>query len=269
MSTEPPPPPTGDATPPPPPPPPPAGGDVPPPPPPGAAPLASASGYSVGDALTYGWTKFQANLSQILIAAAILVVPVAVLTVIMYAITASATPECYYDDDLDYTCDGGLGFIGSFFIFILLAATFVVAQVLVSGIIRGTLGVTEGRAFAYSDMLKTDKIGPVVTTSLIVAGGTFIGAIFCLLPGLIFGFLSSYSLYFVLDKGLSPVEAVKASIDFTRENLGQTVVWYVVGSLIASVGFFICFVGALVTVPIYVIGTAYTYKKLTGQEVVA
>ena len=89
------------------------------------------------------------------------------------------------------------------------------------------------------------------------------------MPGLIIGFLTSYSLYFVIDKNMSPVDAIKASIDLCTKNLGNTVIWYIVGGIIAVVGFIVCLVGALVSVPVVLIGTAYTYKKLTGQAVAA
>ena len=82
-------------------------------------------------------------------------------------------------------------------------------------------------------------------------------------------FFTSYSLYFVLDKGLAPVEAIKASVNLVKDNLGSAVIWYIVGGLIAGAGVIACFVGVLVTMPLFLLGSAYTYKRLTGQPVAA
>ena len=100
-----------------------------------------------------------------------------------------------------------------------------------------------------------------------VAAATFVGTILCYLPGLVVGFFTSYSLYFVMDKGLAPIEAIKASVNLVKDNLGTTIVWYIVGGLVAGAGAIACGVGLLVTIPIFLLGTAYTYKHLTGQPV--
>ena len=68
---------SSNVPPPPPPPPsePPAGGygEATPPPPPPLAPPAGGGGYSVGNAFSYGWSKFTQHLGQILLAIVVLV----------------------------------------------------------------------------------------------------------------------------------------------------------------------------------------------------
>ena len=89
-----------------------------------------------------------------------------------------------------------------------------------------------------------------------------------LLPGIVAGFLLSYTMYFVVDRDLEPMAAVKASFELTRNNLGNTLVWYIVGGIVAFAGFIACGVGALVSLPVVLLGTAYTYRTLTGGTVV-
>jgi uncharacterized membrane protein len=270
---EPTPPPAGDA-PPPPPPPPASYGDPNQPPPPGpAAPMGSSSGWSIGDALSYGWAKFQANAAQFIIGGLILFVGLIVVGAISFGIQSALIngAECSTDPDTGvFSCDGGSGFIASLFVSAISAALFfIVAQIIGAGLIRGALGVTEGRPFQFSEVLKTDKIGPVIITSLIIGAGTFVGVLLCYLPGLIFAFVTQWSLFFVVDKGLAPIEAIKASIDLVRKNLTDTLIWYIVGGLVAGLGAIACGVGLLVTIPIFLVGGAFTYKKLTGQQVAA
>lgn len=249
---------------------PPTYGQMPPggPPP---APPGGAGGYSVGNALSYGWAKFQANAGQIIIAAVVLVIGLAIVSGIGYGLTAAVTdgPSCSTDPNtFRTTCDGGTGFVTRLILQSFISAILlVVGQVIGAGVIRGALGITEGRKFEFSEMFKTDKLGSVLVASLIIAAATFVGTILCYLPGLVVGFVTSYTLFFIIDKDLAPVEAIKASINLVRENIGNTLVWYLVGGLVAIAGFVLCFVGALVTVPVVLIGTAYTYKTLTGQPV--
>jgi len=270
MSTNEPPP---EQIPPPPPPPPPAGGygEAPPPPPPPAPAYGGgdSTGYSLGNALSYGWAKFQANTAQIIMSALILVVVLVVVgvlgSVVMGALTTDAS--CSVKDG-SLTCDDGTGFFGRLILQSLLSALVLVfAWIVGAGLVRASLNVTAGRPFLFSDVVKTDNLGSVVVASLIIAVATFVGTIMCYLPGLVVGFATSYTLFFIIDKNMAPVDAIKASVMFVKDNLANTIVWYVVGGLVAAVGFVICVVGALVSVPVVLLGTAYTYKTLNHEPV--
>ena len=264
------PPPPGQAPPPPPPPPTGGYGETPPPPPP--APSyggGDGSGYSLGNALSYGWAKFQANMGQILVSAVVLVVGLGVVavlgTLVMNALTTDAS--CSVKNG-SLTCTDGTGFFGRLLLQSLLSAVLlVVAWIIGAGLVRASLNVTEGRPFLFSDVIKTDKLGSVVVASVIIAVATFVGTLLCYLPGLVVGFATSYTLYFIVDKDMAPIDAIKASVNFVKDNLAATIVWYIVGGLIAAVGFLVCVVGALVSVPVVLLGTAYTYKTLNHEPV--
>lgn len=248
--------------------------NLPPPPPesPAYPPPSPAGGpaWNLGDALAYGWKKFQENVAQILIAAAVLFVVLLVAGGISVAFQALLTSDttCTYSALEGPKCDEGSGFIWRMIVSAIgTGFLFVVLQIVGAGIIRGALGITEGRPFQTSEIFKTDQIGSVVVASLLVGIATTIGYALCYLPGVAVAFLTSYTLFFVIDQGLSPVEAIKASFELTTKSLANTVVWYIVGGIVAVAGVIACGVGLLVTIPLVIIGTAYTYKKLTGQPV--
>ncbi len=258
-----------------PPPPPPPGGYGSPPPPPGGygygGPPAGSAPYSVGNAVSYGWAKFQANAGQIVIAGLIVFVAIAVFQVISFIIRAIIVqePECT-GRGFEYTCTDGSGFLVSIFASAISSFLFFfIYQVIGAGIIRGSLGITEGRPFQFDELFKTDKIGPVVITSLISGAIVFVGTLLCFLPGIVASFLLSYALYFVIDKDMAPVDALKASVDLVVKNLGTALVWAIVSFVIIAIGAILCGVGLIVAIPISIIGTAYTYKMLTGQQVAA
>lgn len=240
--------------------------------PPDPNPPAAPNSWNLGDALSYGWAKFQANAAQIVVAALILVVAMAVVVGIGIGISAVllSTGGTRIGANGELVIEDGSGFIARQFVNALVSAlVLIVALVVGAGIVRGALGITDGRAFSYQELFKTDKIGPVVIASLIIAAATFVGYLLCFLPGIVVAFLTSYTLYFLIDQDLPPVEAIKASVMFVKDNLVDTLVWYLVGGIIAGIGFMLCGIGALVSVPVVIIGTAYTYRTLTGRPVAA
>lgn len=252
--------------------PPPPPGSPTPPPAYGAPP--PSNGWDLGATVNWAWAKFQQNLAMI-VGALILIVGVVIIEFVGLAIVSSlTTPKSVVCDNTGTTfgchTTGGTPFIVS--MILSLAVGFVIlvfAQIVAAGLIRGSLGVTQGRAFEIADVFNFAQLGQVVVTSLIVGAAVFVGSILCYIPGIIAGFLLSYSLYFVIDKDMAPMDAVKASYELTTKNLGSTIIWYLVGGLIAVAGAIACGIGIIATIPITLLGTAYTYKKLTGQEVVA
>lgn len=273
-----------------PPPPQPPGGGAPPPPggggyggppqPPGGgyggAPVGG-SAPDVGTVVSWSWAKFQANMGQMIIAALAIFVGALVIIglgfILTFVVLGGDELECVDRDAFGYCTEYETGGAGLFLTMVILAVTFglffIYAQVVGSGLIRGMLGVTNGLPFKASDVFKFQNLGPVIITSLLIGAGIMVGYILCVIPAIIFGFLSQYSLYFLIDKNLSPVDSIKASIDLVRNNLGPTIIWYLVSAAIILVGELICFVGLLAAIPVVLLGTAYMYKSLTGQAVAA
>lgn len=267
----------------PPPPPPPSGGMGGPPPPeqgggygaappggPGAPPSAG-SDWSIGNALGYGWAKFQANWQAFVLASLALLAGLAVLAILWVVLSGAflGGAECETDPETFVTeCDGGSGFIALLIMTAIFVGLFIVVSLIVGAmLIRAALDITEGKQVSTGTILKMPPLGPVVITALIIGGLTIVGTVLCYLPGLIVGYLTQFALYFVLDKKMSPMDAIKASVNLCRENLGNTILWYIVAAIVGGAGAILCGVGILVTYPIALIGTAYTYKKLTGQPV--
>lgn len=255
-----------------PPPPPPGGYGPPPPTPPGAygAPPSGAGGYNAGDAAGYGWSKFQANAGQIVLAGLIVFVGIVVLEIIGIVIRSIlvTSPSCSYNSDGVFRCTDGSGFFVSLLASGIMSLLFFIAfQVIGAGIVRGALDVTAGRPFVVGTIFKFDNLGAVVITSLISSVIIFVGTLLCFLPGLIAAFFLSYALYFVIDKQQAPVEALTSSFNLVKDNLSATVVWYLLSLVIIVVGAILCGVGLIVAIPVSILGTAYTYRKLTGQPV--
>jgi uncharacterized membrane protein len=149
------------------------------------------------------------------------------------------------------------------------AISWVVQTAIGALIVRAALDITEGRPLEFGSLFGRIPWGKVIVLSLIVGAIVFVGFILCFIPGIIAAFLLSYATYFLLDDNLEPVDAIKASFALVKNNVGSALVWAILAFFVGLVGLCFCGVGYLVTYPIALIGTAYTYKKLSGKPVAA
>jgi uncharacterized membrane protein len=274
--TPPPPPPPGGA-PPPPYQPPPAGpggygASAPPPPPPGGP--GGQGPYSAPDAFSYAWAKFKAKPGDMLVPVLVVFVAVLILEAIVYFIlgaTLLGTHDCtktILDTTIQTQC--GPGFLATLLgygVSSLLIS--LIIQALGAGLIKNALNVADGKPVSIGEIAKCATSPKVITAALIVAVATAIGTVLCYLPGIIVGFLLNWTMFYVVDKGLEPMDAIKASVKFTTDHLGDTIVFYLLAIVAFIVGAILCLVGLLVAAPLVLIGAAFTFRKLNGEPVAA
>jgi uncharacterized membrane protein len=77
-----------------------------------------------------------------------------------------------------------------------------------------------------------------------------------------------FAIPFVIDRSQSPVESIKSSIETVRSNIGGTLLSWLVQVAALLVGEILCFIGLLVGFPIAQLVLVYTYRKLSGGQVV-
>ncbi len=229
------------------------------PPPAGGYPDPNAQSPQVGDAFSYGWRKFTQNWGVLVGGLVVLGIG---LTVIGAILAAPFGIYANFSGD-DASLNAGFSFIS-----LIYSAVIVVLGVFVgAAVIRVCLAVTRGEEISFGSFFQLPYAGKVLLTALLVGLGTGIGTILCFVPGLIFAFFAQFALYYVIDKGTEPVEALKASFALVNRNLGAVVLLYL-GVLLASfVGSLLCYVGLLVTLPVAMIATAYMYRRLNGELV--
>lgn len=264
-------------TPPPPPPynPPPAGpggySAAPPPPPPGPP---GTGGYSAPDAFSYGWGKFKARPQDLLVPILIVLVVIVVLEVIVQVLlraTLLGTHDCtqtILGTAVQTQCGPGflVSLIGSAIAGLVISF---VAQVLGAGLIKNALNVVDGKPVSLGEITTYAVKPQVLTAAILVAGATFVGTILCYLPGIVVAFLLNWTMFYVVDEDMAPVDAVKASVSFVTSHLSETVVFYLLGIVAFIVGAILCLVGLLVAAPVVLIAAAFTFRVLNGRRVVA
>lgn len=233
--------------------------------------------FGVGDAFGWGWRKLQANLGSILLAAVVLFAAVAIIQIIQGVVTgglsagSSSTME-YNPETGEF--EGGPASSGLLGASIMASMFFGVVSLVVqlaiqAGIVKGALDLTHGRPISLGSMFAGINWLQVLVASLIIAVATFIGFLLCILPGFAVMFLTSFTLHFIIDKGLPAVEAIKASVSFTIANAGTLIVFFLACLAAYIVGALLCLVGLLVAIPVVVLAQAYAYRTLQGEQVAA
>ncbi|OSC37877.1 hypothetical protein B8W66_21090 [Mycobacterium decipiens] len=228
----------------------------------------------MGDAISWSWNRFTQN-------AVTLIVPVLAYAVVLAALIGAMiglvivlsdhTTTSYTDaygvsgESVNISMTPAAGIV-MFFGYI---ALFVVALYMQAGILTGCLDIADGKPVTIGSFFKPRNLGLVLVTGLLIVVLTFIGALLCVIPGLIFGFVAQFAIAFAVDRSTSPIDSVKASIATVRSNIGGSVLSWLAQYAAVLVGELLCLVGMLVGVPVAALIHVYTYRKLSGGQVVA
>jgi len=117
-----------------------------------------------------------------------------------------------------------------------------------------------GTLFAATDCFWR-YLGAMIVYTLII----FAGFILLIIPGIIWSIKFCFCYYFIVDKGLGPIKALKAS---SRTTMG--VKWELFGfgilcTLINMLGLLCLVVGIFVTFPVVIVANALIYRQLLAQ----
>jgi len=234
-------------------------------PPPGGYPPPSAA-TPLSEALSYGWNKFTQN-GGTFIGAGLLWILGAGVVGFLLSLVFGGFAALFDNGSGGYNTGFNLGWI------VLVALWSLLAFVVEAVFIRAALRVTYGRAISLKDFFDFEDLGPVVLAALVLAGVNLVVGLVSWIPvigwfiSVAVNFFLFFTLFFVVDKRLQPVDAIRASVDLIRANLASTVLFVLVSWLIVVAGFVLCFVGAFVAIPVVLVASAYFYRRLLGEPI--
>lgn len=192
---------------------------------------------------------------------------------IFIAAMVSATSMTQYDgDDYGYSSEPPeLGAGSTVFMIILAVALAVLGFYMAASVLSANLDVADGKPVSFGTFFRARSFGAFLGTALLTALGVVIGFMLFVVPGIVFAFFAQYATYFAVDRGLGPVDAIKASVQMVKNNLGPTFLVYLITLLVgfvAQLGSLLCGIGLLFTMPVGLALTGlihvYTYRRLTG-----
>jgi uncharacterized membrane protein len=241
---------------------------------PGSGPsdAPDTTGYSATAAIGYGWQKFKASPGTLLIPMIVVFVGLVVAALIIQFVVVGGwfgKESCETGNiNGQKTLDCGQSFWRQLLGAGLGAAILsLIAQILAAGLYRGALRVADGKDFSLGQLFEGYNKTQVVFASIFIALATGIATILCYLPGVLIGFLTSYTLFFIVDQELEAAEAIQASVKFVWHHFGQTLLYFILAAVVLAIGALLFGVGLLVAGPVVLLGFAYTYRRLQGQPV--
>ncbi len=238
--------------------------------PPGGAGPAQ---FNIGEAVSWAWNKFTKNAVALIVPLLAYTVALGILGVVagvLPAVLGQSTNNSY-TDAYGNTYGGTVVTYGAASYAVLIVGyilLFIVGVYMAAALLSGCLDIADGKPVSIGSFFKPRNLGAAFLTSLLVGVGVAIGSVLCIIPGLIFAFLAQFAIAFAIDRSLSPVDAIKASIATARANVGSALIAWLVQYAIVLVGELLCGVGLLVAMPVALLIQVYTYRKLSGGQVV-
>jgi len=229
--------------------------------------------YKATEAISYGWRKFKASPSTLLVPMIVVFVGLAVVALIIQFVIIGGFFGSQTCTTSNINGQPSVSCGQSFWRQLLgagLGATLLslVGQILLAGIYRGATRVTDGKDFSLGQLFEGYNKVQVVLAAIFISVATGIATVLCYLPGVLIAFLTSYTLFFIVDQELEAAEAIAESVKLVWHNFGKALLFFILAAIVVAIGAIVCLVGLLVAVPVVVIGMAYTYRRLQQQPVV-
>ena len=101
--------------------------------------------------------------------------------------------------------------------------------------------------------------------SILYAVIVTVGLLLLVVPGVIWAIKFHFFSYFIVDKGVGPIEALKRSSQLTKGVKGELLVFMLLLVGINILGLIVIFIGLLATIPLSMVAVAFVYYKLLAQ----
>lgn len=253
--------------------PPPPSGGFPPPPQQGAGFPPPPQGYGqpggyqppssdIGAVFGWAWTKFKSNAGPLILSLLIWGIGIGIIAGIGFAIAgAVAGTATTARTEAGITAASSFGIGGIIIVAILTLLAAFVSQI---GLANGWLKVADSGHASLGDFFKLRNVGQGILLAILLglASGllswTGIGSIAV-------AFFGAFAVFFVVDKGLGAIDAIKASVRLALDNAALTIV----AVLVSAAGSIVCGVGLFVTVPLASLVLVNVYRRATGGRVAA
>ena len=142
-----------------------------------------------------------------------------------------------------------------------------VLQMAVSlGLIGVALKLYDRKKVVYKNLFDYFRlIIPYFIGSFIYGAIVVVGFILLIIPGIIWAIKFRYFQYFMVDKNMGPIDALKASAKITKGVKWKLLGFGIVLGLINICGALLLLVGLLFTVPLSIMAEVYVYRKLASK----
>lgn len=151
--------------------------------------------------------------------------------------------------------------------YLLILAGWLLSFVVDMGFIKVSLQFYDGIKGKLDDLLSSfDILLPFIAASFLYGLIIFGGFLLLIVPSVILGIKFSLYPYFIVEKKLGPIEALKASSRATMGAKWDLLLFWLLIASINIAGFFVFMVGLFATIPTSMVAYAYVYRRLTEES---
>jgi len=178
-----------------------------------------------------------------------------------------ATPGKWIGEGWDLVKQDMGNYILISLIFFLLNGVPLIQGALIAGFHIYTMKKLMGRRAEFGDLFKGFNFFiPTLVAALLIGLFSFIGTIFCIVPGLVIAAMYKFTYLFIVDKRMDFWPAMQASHAVVKNDYFGFTMFLLLAVLVNILGFFVCIVGLLVTIPVTIAAITVAYKEIVGFE---
>ena len=163
----------------------------------------------------------------------------------------------------NYSYEASFGFASILVLIVGYLILMVVAAAIQSAYLGGLLEIANGQPVSIGSFFKPRNTVNVIIATLIIGVASAIGS-FCFILGLVIGVFTLFTTVIIVDRNAPPIDAIKQSIDITKNNIGNVIIVWLLAGVIAVVGALACGIGLIVSIPVASLFLVYAYRKLTN-----
>jgi uncharacterized membrane protein len=202
--------------------------------------------FTIGEAISFGWDAAKRNVGFFMIVFIIWLVASGIPSGVQ-----SATKET-----------------APFLSFVFGLAALVVGQVLWIGLTRISLKFADGEKPEIADLWTHYPLfWKFLLTGLLYALVVAAGLLLLIVPGVIWAVRFSQYTFLVVDRGLSPVEALRTSAEITQGSRWALFLLFLVFSVVVFLGALAFGIGLLWAVPTVIVASGFVFRRLMPRAV--
>lgn len=203
----------------------------------------TASAFSIGDALSYGWKTFKKR-PKFFVIFSLIIVGVNLIPNIL------TSKQLHLEESA----------------FMIKIVGTILTWIMSLGTINFALKIYNNKTTSYSSIFEKWRLVFKFFVASILYGLIIVGGFFLLIiPGIIWSIKFQYYSYAMVDRGTGIIDSLKFSSKITKANKRKLFLFDFTISLVSLLGFILLGVGILVTLPITTLAKIYVYKKLSAK----
>ena len=201
--------------------------------------------FSKKEAISYGWKTTKANFKFFIL-----------LMLSLFAI--NVFPGILRDNITDKN---------SLIAFLISIISWILQLIVGLGLIKIALEIQDHKKTRYSDLFsESHMVVNYFLASFLYGLIVVAGLILLIAPGIIWGIKFQYFSYFIVDKEMGPIDALKASSKITKGSIWNIFLLRILLGLINIGGALLFGVGLLATVPTAMMAEVHVFRKLSAKK---